>query len=526
MNQVKRKIICLLPVLAGIVVACNDTFDAHYKADESVVSDQSLMELIDAQPELKTFASLLRTVSYDTILAGDQSYTVWAPLNEALRDVDINDKEELLNMVENHIARYTHSVSGNKNENVYMLNGKLLPFNTGNHTLDGKPLDVTASNRIARNGLLHTLNERVPFRRNIWEYLLYPEFDSIRTYLYSFNEKRFIPELSPEIDVQDGLIVYDSVFSANNTLWNTWINGIGYLNDEDSIYTMLLPTNEAWAEAYSRIEPYYVSNHPQIADSLQRSNTQYALVQDLVFRGAYNDPTLWGENDSLVSTRSSVFYDPAYLFDNADPVEVSNGWVYPVNKLNHRAIESWNKPIPIEAEWSEGREVDAKTSLFSRFYAPDNTVISNYGFLEISSSTAALTNRVNVSFEISNVLSTAYDIYCVFLPNTFPYPQAVAKKTRVRAEIAQLDRQTGQWKTIRSGGGTGAAITPADNGETMPNTLYAMLISKGFKFPHASVGELQNTYRIKVTTFLSASDSMDEYENRMFIDYILLIPSL
>jgi hypothetical protein len=529
MKQIRKKIVYPLLALAWAGMSCNDALDAHYQVDESVASNQTLMELIDLQPDLSKFASMIRTVAYDTVLVSDQSFTVWAPADAQLQEVDMNNNEEILNIVKNHIARFTHSASGSENENVYMVNGKTLPFSKdgGSYTLGGQPLIASGSNLAARNGLLHTLNGRVPFLRNIWEYMQYPEFDSIRTYLYSFDEKNFRLSQSISIDIRDGLIVYDSVFSYSNALWNTRLNGIGYLNDEDSTYTMLLPTNEAWIEAYERVKPYYLSNHPQMADSFQRANTQYALVQDLVFRGAHDDISDLGQSDALVSTRQSIFYDPARLFAGAVPQQVSNGWVYPINQLHHNYWESWNKLILIEAELPRGREVNARTSLFSRYYVQDRTDVSNAGFLEVYSNVAALTNRVDVTFEIPEILSASYDIYCVLLPNTIPYPQRTPKKTKLRFEVAQLNRQTGQWSTIRSGGGLGGAITPVFpvDGLTNPNEITYMLVQRGFKFPFASVGELQNLFRIKATTFLTANLSTDEYENGMYIDCILLLPT-
>ena len=45
----------------------------------------------------------------------------------------------------------------------------------------------------------------------------------------------------------------DSVFVDYNPMLYNYYYGIGHIDDEDSLYTMILPDNEAWDKAYAHI---------------------------------------------------------------------------------------------------------------------------------------------------------------------------------------------------------------------------------------------------------------------------------
>ena len=47
-----------------------------------------------------------------------------------------------------------------------------------------------------------------------------------------------------------------SVFKDYNRLLQDYYFGIGWIHDEDSVYTMILPDNEAWDKAYEQVSPY------------------------------------------------------------------------------------------------------------------------------------------------------------------------------------------------------------------------------------------------------------------------------
>jgi hypothetical protein len=207
MKNIKYCILCAL-LLAGLS-ACNDTFDAHYSEEAGVAPELTLWQLIEQDANLSEFAQMLKKTGYDSYLSGNQSFTVWAPTNEALAGMDMSDEGKLKDIVLTHIARFKY-VAGQTEVITFTLNRKQIRFayNSGSYTMNGS--ELATANQLADNGILHTMKEQIPFVKNIWEYLNEPEMDSIRNYFNAFHLKIFVPGGSKVIDYVDVMAVYDS----------------------------------------------------------------------------------------------------------------------------------------------------------------------------------------------------------------------------------------------------------------------------------------------------------------------------
>ena len=94
----------------GLYTACSDEWNNHYDRGSSLPT-MSLWEQICNDDNLSTFAMAIKLVEADTLLASNQTYTVWAPVNDALQEIDLEDVESLRRMVKNHIARYASPTS-------------------------------------------------------------------------------------------------------------------------------------------------------------------------------------------------------------------------------------------------------------------------------------------------------------------------------------------------------------------------------------------------------------------------------
>lgn len=533
MKNIKKRIIYAgLAVLTAFtsVVSCTDTSE-HYKTSEEVSGRITLWELISQQPELSTFAELLKKVSYDSVLSGEQTYTVWAPENDALTGIDLNDTEAVLRVVTNHIARYASPTSATTDGGriLYMLNEKKMLFSQSGNSFSMGGVELDMKNLAAKNGILHTLKEQIAFESSLWQFMETAGYDSIRSYLYSFNKREFIRGASTAIDYnEEGMIVYDSVFFDQNELWYVYYGaeGIGWLNNEDSLYTMILPDDKAWKEVYDRTFDYFKPD-PQLKnpDSIQVANTRYSIVQDLVFRGEIN-PWSYSETDTLFSTRGASVINPSHLFTGLTPVQVSNGWVYPTSHLNYELYESTVKPIKVEAEYSSGRwhnPTSDNSSIYS-YYLSDVPGISQNGYLYVQPSYSGATP--SVSFELPDVVAAEYDIYGVFPAQSYVEnikDTTLWRATRLKFEIQQWDRigkkeENKSWTTIA------AFAEPISSTKyvTKPDGISKILITEKFRFPFANFKEIDNVFRLKVISALDRSDVVTKFKNEMRIDYILL----
>ena len=169
----------LLILLAGVFTfsSCeNDSWNDHYSIDSEIVSDQTLWEVIQANPNLKKFAWALKKTGYDKYLSNSQMHTVWAPVNSASTNIDttnvnIDNIVLIKEYVKNHMSRYKYAATGTKMSKVTLLNSKVTNFGlngTEYYFADNKLL---SKNNVASNGLLHIIGKKLPFFDNLWEYL-------------------------------------------------------------------------------------------------------------------------------------------------------------------------------------------------------------------------------------------------------------------------------------------------------------------------------------------------------------------
>jgi hypothetical protein len=496
-------------VTAGILLfaACTEKWEDHYNEDSFDIPEKTLKEYINEYPELSIFSEMLTISGYDNIIGASQSYTIWAPVNDALDGIDLTNTNLIREIVQNHIARSRYTTSGVESQMVRMLNGKYINFSrTGDEYTFGEK-NITSLNIAATNGLFHIINGYVPYTNNLWEFIGRTQnLDSLRTYLFSQDKKIFDIENSTEIGVNDqGKAIYDSVFIYSNAV----LLNIGSMNDEDSIYTAILPDNNAWSEAYNRIEKYY--NFPDDAGSSlrQREMSQRTLVKDMLFRNRINQPELF---DSLVSTTGNAFQNPSQLFQNTTCTPLSNGLACVTGQMPYIDTASWFKKIKVEAENSYGR-VNSSSNIFLRYSYGSGFNVSDSKYILVDPTSSSS----SVEFSIPNTLSAKYNIYCVFVPSTIVDPLNITP-TKAKFELTYIRRASGS-TFIKS-------ITPANN-TTNPIGLTKMFVDQ-FDFEFANViDEEFDRVAVKVkvvNTVTSEEEQAGDYTRTMRIDCIILEP--
>ena len=408
----------LLPL---VVVGCTD-WDAHYDVEnQKVQADKTLWEEIESRPQLAEYKNLLEQYGYKEVLNGTQMYTVFAPAG-AIDTVGLSNEKICTEVIENHVARFVHSANSATNDKeIVMLNTKSVLFTRSGegYTFGGNKL-TEELNIVAKNGVLHVIEGQQKFFHNIWEYLTTDaRFDSICNYLYSFNEDYLDEEKSVkgEINAEGKQEYLDSVIVS----YNQMLYSLGQLNNEDSTYTMIVPTNEAWSEAYERVKPYYRYPRKGVLnpDSLGEYHTRQAMVRDLVFSHTVQKSV----EDSLVSTTKGVFYNPFETilseYSSWEQSEkCSNGGVFVVNELRHNPWDSWHEEIKVEAENlnaliedKEAQRIIYRTKLGSS----DSlfTKVSGGSYLEMQETRS---EHPELAFNIWNTLAGKYNLKIVFLP--------------------------------------------------------------------------------------------------------------
>jgi len=549
-GMVKGLCAAFLLLQSSVFVSCTD-WDDHYEANSSVLSSQqsSLWANIQSNGNLSQFASLLKQTGYDQKLDASQSYTVWAPADgtfdyQALSALGADQLRR--EFVENHIARNNYPATGAVDERIYMLNEKMMRFQgSGTYTMQGVALSQQQTNLGCNNGTVHLLEGKIPFLQNIYESLNNGQFaiDSISDFFHSYDVERLNEQKSVQGPTLNGEITYlDSVIDKHNDLYSLYR---AYIHREDSNYTMLVPTNKAWADAKARLQAMYhyvprfefmentsttiadkkVTPVTLNADYLSDSLVNRYLMHDLFYNNnLYDNRKLLASvtPDSLVTTTGTKVYrdDAALLLANATRVDKSNGTIYVADTLAMRHWTSWCPEVVQEAELTRlmansfnvaGTPSRVNVPAARRNPAVPGTLSGN-AFLQAQPSGSS--TNPEVDFYLSGVRSAEYSVYVVFVPATINNVNAVALPNRAIITMGYADEKgKSQEKRLRN---------PVDNTNYFTNdpakidTVYL----GDFTFPVAYVGTGDYYPYLRIRSTANSA----QYDRTLRIDCIILRP--
>lgn len=392
MKKIFNKWICLtMAVVAFIVTSCsNEEWDRHYNNTDYTLSDLSLTDYIKSQSDMSKFYQMLEISGFDTILSEPQTFTVWVPTNDALKDVDISDKNSVTELVSNHIARFSFPASGNKSYRIYMMSKKLVNLtNIDGKFYFGKNL-LSLSNIKTQNGIIHKISTFQKYAPNIWEALdRLKDVDSLKVYLNSLTK------------VDD----YGNVS-------NIFLDQLGSVDLEDSIYTVIYPSNKGWIGAVARCGKYFVTREIDGGAKMQEYYSKLSIIANTVFRGVVDPFT----SDSIISTNRVVFHNPSRLFTGATPIEASNGMIYLTDSIRFSSAELCNDTIKVEAEWSTYGKTKTNANFYERTTLGTDFKASNNYYTTVDPTSNSDLSKVSATFPIPTTRSTKYNIYCVFIP--------------------------------------------------------------------------------------------------------------
>jgi len=530
-------------VLAGCAVlsllalpACTETWDGHYLPDSGITPTETLWDRIEAEPTLSDFKAILEQtpvyannkvtgVTYATLLDAYQTITLWAPINGSF------NKDSLLtllstpegtalvekNVVKNHLSRYAVSLTSTTNREIMLLNQKVMRLTA---TAFGST-HVTRANILASNGVLHLVNGTASYYPSIYEGLLSDyEISQLGAFLKAYQKDSLDEKASVASGIEDGKTIYvDSVTIPKNAL----LSEFGYLNNEDSAYWMIAPTDAAWEAAYQKILPYFNFAYTENADTLQRLWTQKALMRDLVF----NVRSQASATDSLLSTayRSSqpgrhVYQKPfepgGILADVKERIDCSNGVIYKVDRWPFTLQQAFFQPIKVEAEQDATILKSANCTFNFRSVASGN--LSNNAYLDMVPLQAS--SNPSITFQIKNTLAGKYDVCVVCAPQTvYKTPLThedsldVFRPYKFRSTLSYMDKK-GISKNYTSGG------------KTFTNNPYALdtvCVAEAFEFPTCSYNREDVTVTLTIQVYVLSREN-DTYNREMFIDCIYLRP--
>ena len=573
----------LLPLTSHLfMTSCSDTWDDHNNRAAEGVEEGTLWQAIQQNPELSNFSSVVEACGYDKSLASAQVFTVFAPTNSCFSKeeadkliaayntekgkVDDRDNSTIKEFLQNHIALYNYSVSQFSNDTIMMMNGKNILLTSSK--IGNSPL--TSSNKLYDNGVLFTVGSQIDYFPNVFEYMRRDaELDSLYSFFYNerFYRKEFQASKSVEGGIVDGRTIYlDSVFRQQNDLFDSqFLNA--RLNNEDSTYWMLMPTNEAWRKLVDEYQNYFnYDNTVDKRDSVFYTNTRMAIMKGTAFSRTINTDAML--QDSAMSTNAVLFYnlrkytwgaDDLHYYQYYNPLSgiftgntnmaCSNGIAMKVQdwKIDKRETFFQTKIIEAEGQGSI-REVSkvvdkvttnddgSKDTTWIETIVPRNRYVesgniyynkvSNNGFVEFEPTRTTVNH--SVTFNIKDVLSNiGYDIYVVTAPALANDSNATdIQRLPTRLKFT-LYHHTQDGKTVKTGNTEGVPLVDNTAVVNQPDEVDYIKVAENFKFPVASYGleEDEPQVSLKVESYVTSTQQRNNtYTRTMRIDCIILKP--
>lgn len=304
-----NKLYIYILLVAGLA-SCDNPWDEHGRLPDDL--NNNLYQLVSADPDLSSFAEMMRASGVDADIEANKSYTIWAPTNNSLQqlpDSIRNSNAAMRRFVGNHIG-YLENFTQDASEavRVKMINGKVNTFHKTTFTSSEKTVNISQKDRLAKNGVLHKVDGFLIPRKNVWENMMEET-------------------ANPVSQLIRNMIDTDSITGVRTNYFQT---DVVDLSNEDSLYTFVMLTDEAFARFKEELQPYYKDTLPE--GQVLRAFTK-GLTKDLVSKRVnYNQVPA-----SLLSIDSvEIYFNPENIVRT---INSSNGIIYLMNDFEYKLTD-------------------------------------------------------------------------------------------------------------------------------------------------------------------------------------------
>lgn len=428
------------------------------KEDRNAIKDESLkitlFELINANPDLSTFAKYLVQTGYDKVLGSSKNYTVYAPVNNALATLDpaiVNNAAKLKLFVGNHIAGQLYRTADVPVlTRIEMLNNK---YNNLQGTQIGDAF-IKNADKYAANGLLQVVDKFLPALDNSWEVLSTNADIPLKqkTFMLSLFRNVFDTSNAVVIGINPttGEPMYqpgtDSVYT--NLFWNR----VHDLKNEQKQYTLFVLTDAAWDSEVAKFKPYYAVTNNADSNTLV---TSWNVVKDFAVDTVYQPSSIPSVVVSELGTQLPI--DGAAIVKT---IKTSNGIIYIMNKMDVQPASKM-KTILIEGENYTSTSHDRRGNTYFRDRINTLTGLDFRDVLVIGHGVSAF----NIRYELKEVPSIKYKAYWMALNDfqTATFTQKLAIGTTASATFALTNVVAGNYNEIYIGEFTMSQYAPLFN---------------------------------------------------------------
>lgn len=211
----KSSILLFTGLIVLLTVGCNKLWDEHYNNYPETV-DINMWEAMQSDPQISRFVEVLKSFQLDTLFNRDNSYTVFAPTNEAVNSF-LNENSFDTVVLRYHIAAHfinSSSISGKRQ--VQTMTKKFALFENLGGRIKIDDIEAMKESPLYRNGRYYIMGQVVEPKPNLYEY-----FRVTNPVLSNYIDKQDTIILDKEKSKplgfdENGNTVYDTVSIVEN----------------------------------------------------------------------------------------------------------------------------------------------------------------------------------------------------------------------------------------------------------------------------------------------------------------------
>lgn len=518
MTHYRNKYILMVLAATLILTACKKQW-----SQRDTVTDQqlniNLMQQIQANSNLSVFAGYLTKIGFDKVLASSKTYTVFAPTNAALANIDpatVADTAKLHVFVATHIANQTYLTTSVKTSlRVRNLNGK-------NITLTPTTVEdanITSANQYVSNGVVNVIDKMLTPRLNISQYVrslttvgaLQRDYINRQDSTYIDTSKATVASINPTTG-KPVLVPNTGVVTINK-----YFNRVANLANEDSTYTYIVLTDAAYTAERNKVSKYFATSS---VDTTMNILAGFNVLKDVAIRGLVTPA-------NLPSSLTSVNGVPVPIDKNAivQTYNASNGIVYVMSAVNFD-VNTKITPITVQCE---------QPSFYTRTDRNGNTQLrsrlDNLGTLyrdllvQFSSSTNSLAAYF-AAYKLTNLYTCQYRVMLRAINDTavthIPTPGNISERIMF-GQITAVTNNAGTIVPVTAVNYPYQNVTPYNYAEVQQTPASAGTVAANATINVVS-GNLNVIKYNSINMYLTGANTATLNANNVLGDYIKLYP--
>lgn len=209
------KIYILAIVVFSVLSACKEDWEQHYN-NHPITSDLNVWEAIQTDPEVSNFVDYLKQNRFDTLFLGNDTYTLFAPTNEAFNQFIQTDTVDP-GLLAYHVSRFfiqTTSIKGKRKVQTFMEKFGLFSNTGAEKYYDEIPISYESP--LYKNGKYFKISRVAKPKPNLYEYYALTN-PVLKRYIDSKDSVVLNKLLSKPIGFDnEGNTIYDTVADIIN----------------------------------------------------------------------------------------------------------------------------------------------------------------------------------------------------------------------------------------------------------------------------------------------------------------------